>query len=131
MSAPLDAAVGEVLATRVVLVVSMRIRSGRDAEGEGRDAGDLGVDALAHLHRGGADADAAVGVDVDQRRRLVEEGGREGDAEAHRHQGDAPLDEGVVAVEVVDLATGSGDVDSVVRPRRTSAGPGSARPAMP
>ena len=73
----------------------------------------LGVDALPHLHRPGADADAAVGVDVDQGRGLVEEGAGERDPKAHRHHGDAPLDQGVRAIELRDLVIERGDVVSL------------------
>ena len=91
MSAPELAAVGEVLATRVVLVVSMRTRVHVHAQGRGHDAADLLVDALAHLDRARGDADAAVGVDVHQRAGLVHGGVGEGDAEADRHHGHALL----------------------------------------
>ncbi|OIQ63524.1 hypothetical protein GALL_549350 [mine drainage metagenome] len=59
----------------------------------------LGVQALAHLGAAVVHPHAAVGIDLHQRPRLVEEGGGEGDAELHRGEGDAAPDHRAGGVE--------------------------------
>ena len=63
----------------------------RHAQLIGHDLGDLGVQPLAHLGAAMVDLHAAVGIDMDQRSGLVEQGGGEADAELHRRDRDAAL----------------------------------------
>ncbi|MNQ25004.1 hypothetical protein D3C85_382160 [compost metagenome] len=60
---------------------------------------DLGIEALAHLGAAVVQMNAAVGIDVDQRAGLVEEGGGEADAEFHRGQRQALLQHRALLVE--------------------------------
>ncbi len=73
-----------------------------DLEDLGHHLGDLGVQALAHLGATVVQVDAAIGIDVDQRTALVEEGGGEGDAELDRGQRQALLQHRVGPVEGLD-----------------------------
>ncbi len=64
---------------------------------------DLGVQALAHLGATVVQVDAAVGVDVHQRAGLVEEAGGEADAELHRRQRQALLQDRACGIERADI----------------------------
>jgi hypothetical protein len=71
-SAPVDAAVAEVLATLVVSVAVARTRLEAHAQLVRHDLRHLGVEALAHLGAAVVHQHRAVGVDVHQRAGLVE-----------------------------------------------------------
>ena len=71
-SAPVDAAVADVLATFCVSVAVLRTRAQRHAELVRDHLRHLGVQALAHLGAAVVHQDRAVGVDVHQRAGLVE-----------------------------------------------------------
>jgi hypothetical protein len=97
-SAPVEAAVAEVLATLLVSVaVSARGRS--HAQLVRHHLRHLGVQALAHFGAAVVHQDGAVGVDVHQRAGLVEVLDVEADAELHRRQRQAALEHGAVGVE--------------------------------
>ncbi len=73
------------------------VAGGAEHPGEGNaqfvrhDLGDLGVQALTHLGTAMVHLYAAVGVHMHQRAGLVEQRGREADAELDRRDGDAAL----------------------------------------
>ena len=69
----------------------------------GHDGRDLGVQALAHLGATVVHLHAAVGVDMHQRARLVEQRGGEADAELDRRERDAALDDRAARVPLGDL----------------------------
>ena len=71
-SVPAEAAVAEVLGTLPVLVAADLDPVEIDLELLGDELGDLGHQALAHLGAAVVQLHAAVGVDVQQRARLVE-----------------------------------------------------------
>ena len=62
-----------------------------DAELGGDDLRHLGVEPLAHLGAAMVQRDRTVGIDMDKRACLVEEGGVERDAELDRGERDAAL----------------------------------------
>ena len=76
------AALGDMLATRVVLVLSTRTRRRAMPNDARHHRGDIAADALAHLDAAGGHAHAAVGVDVNQGVALIEVALGERDAEA-------------------------------------------------
>ncbi len=71
---------------------------------------DLGVQALAHLGAAVVQVNAAVGIDVDQRAGLVEEGGGERDTELDRRQRQTLLQDRAVGVEATDRLAALGIV---------------------
>ena len=104
-SVPAEAAVADVLGTLSVRVGITRIASSGNAEAVGGDLPDLGVQALAHLGAAVVHLHAAIAIDQHQRAGLVEERGRERDAELHRRDGEAALGVRVRRVERVRLAS--------------------------
>ncbi len=64
---------------------------------------DLGVQALTHLGTAMVQVDAAIGVDVHQRAALIEEAGGKADAELHRRQRQAFLQDRALGIERADL----------------------------
>jgi hypothetical protein len=59
----------------------------------------LGIEALAHLGAAVVDLDRPVGIDVQQRARLVEVGGGKADAEFHRGERQPFLENGTFRIE--------------------------------
>ena len=76
----------------------------------GHDLRHLGVQPLAHFGAAMVQMHRPVGIDMDQRPGLVEEGRVEGDAELHRGQRDAAPDHAVRPVEGFDLGAPGGVV---------------------
>ncbi len=74
-----------------------------DLEHLGHHLGDLGVQALTHLGAAMVQVDAAIGVDVHQCTTLVEETGGEADAEFHRRQRQALLQDRACGIERADF----------------------------
>jgi hypothetical protein len=79
-------------------------RSKRHAQLVGHDLRHLGVQALAHFGAAVVHHHAAVGVDMHQRAGLVEQRGREADAELHRRDRQAALEHRALRVPRRDLA---------------------------
>ena len=82
-----------------------------DAERERDDAANPLLHALPHVDGAGRDADRTVGVDVEQRLGLVEQGGGEGNAEAHRHHGQALAQLAAIGIEVSHGLLAAGQVE--------------------
>jgi hypothetical protein len=97
-SVPDEAAVAEVLGTLSVTVEVTFTRVDADLEGLGDDLGDLGEQPLPHLGAAMVQQDRAVGIEVDQGAGLVQVRGRERDAELHRRQGQALLQDRAAAL---------------------------------
>ena len=74
----------------------------RHAELFRHDLRDLGEQPLPHLGAAVIEMDRAVGIDVHQRAGLVEMDERERDAEHHRRQRDAALEDRALGVEFAD-----------------------------
>ena len=102
-SAPEEAAVGEVLGTLPVVVAVMRTAGGIDAEFLGHHLRHLDVEPLPHLGAAMVQMHRTIGIDMDQRAGLIEMGEREGDAELHRRQREALLEDRASGVEGCDL----------------------------
>src|SRR5690606_21086503 len=79
-----------------------------DLEHLGHHLSDLDVQPLAHLGAAVIQVDAAIGVDVHQRTGLVEEARREADAELHRRQRQALLQDRAAGVERTDFLAALG-----------------------
>src|SRR3989344_6055848 len=76
----------------------------------GDDLRDLGVQTLAHFRTAVVQVNRTVGVDMDQRASLVEEGGGEADAEFNRGQRQAFLQHRALGVKCADFFTALGVV---------------------
>src|SRR3989338_7883582 len=74
------------------------------------DLRDLGVEALAHFGAAVVQVNRTIGVDMDQRAGLVEEGGGKADTEFHRGQRQAFLQHGALGVERADFFAALGVV---------------------
>ena len=96
-SEPEEAAVGEVFGTLPVVVAVIFTRSRLDAEFLGHHLRHLDIEPLPHLGAAVIEMHRAVGIDMDQRAGLVQVGEGEGDAELHRRQRQALLQESVLA----------------------------------
>ena len=107
-SAPVEAAVAEVLATLLVSVALARTMRQIDAQFMRDHLAYLGVDALAHFGAAVVDQYRAVRVHVHQRAGLVEVGDVEGDAEFDRRQRQAALEYLCSScIEGVDVSRGA------------------------
>jgi hypothetical protein len=103
-SAPDEAAVAEVLGTLSVLVGEILIRLEIDLEHLGDHLATLTIEPLAHLGAAVVEQDRAVGIDMHQGAGLVEVGGGEGDAELHRRQREAALEQRAAALKAAIAA---------------------------
>ena len=113
-SVPDEAAVGEALGTLAVLVAVMRTKCERHAELFRDDLRDLGEEPLPHLGAAVIEMDRAVGIDVHQRAGLVQRDQRERDAEHHRRQRDAALEDRARRVEGARCGRGARDSRSTL-----------------
>src|SRR5215472_19263539 len=112
-SEPDEAAVGDVLGTFAVLVADTRMWSRSIANASATTCATL-MNRPCPIGAAVVEHDAAVGIDVDQRARLVERRPVERNAELDRHGGETFLHHRADVIEIHDLTPPGGEPDGTV-----------------
>ena len=110
-SEPEDAAVGDVFGTLAVLVADTRMWSRSIANTSATTCATLTNSPCPIFGTAVAEHHAAVGIDVDERARLIERWPVERDAELDRHGGEALLHHRAQAIEIHDIAAPGRELD--------------------